>query len=89
MNPASELNRGLRDLIQAKLSFRVSEIDLLLRTMSNHGEKRYGVSLDLAFAVCLIVDEGLRKPKSQIIKEFAWLLTQINNAWIIRINDYL
>ena len=75
VNPESELNRGLRHLIQAKLSFRVSEIDLLMRIMRNHGERRYGVTLDMAFAVCLLVDEGLKKPRSQIVKEFAWLLT--------------
>jgi hypothetical protein len=75
VNPQSDLNKGLRDLIQAKLSFRVSEIDLMLRTMRNHGERRYGVTLDLPFAVCLLVDEGQKKPKSQILKEFAWLLT--------------
>jgi len=51
-------------LIQAKLSFRVSEIDLLMRTMRNHGESRYGVKLDIPFAVCLLVDEGQKKPRS-------------------------
>ena len=64
VDPTSELNRGLRDLIAAKLSFRVSEIDLVLRTMRNHGERRYGVTLDLPFTACLIVDEGLKKPRS-------------------------
>lgn len=58
VNPQSELNKGLRDLIASKISFRVSEIDLILRTMRNHGERRYGVTLDLPFAVCLLVDEG-------------------------------
>jgi hypothetical protein len=64
VDPQSDFNQGLRDLISAKLSFRISEIDLLLRTMRNHGEKRYGVTVDLPFAVCLLVDEDLKKPRS-------------------------
>ena len=75
INPLSELNQGLRDLIQAKLSFKISEIDLMLKTMRNHGVRRYGVKIDLPFAVCLILDENMKKPKSQVVKEFAWLLT--------------
>ena len=75
VDPRSDLNQGLRDLIAAKLSFRVSEIDLILRTMRNHGERRYGVTVDMPFAVCLLVDEEGKKPRSQVIKEYAWILT--------------
>lgn len=79
IDPSTYLNKGFRDLIKAQLSFKISEIDLILRNMSGHGTKRYGVTVDIDFIACLLIDEDQKKPKSHIAKEFAWLLTQINS----------
>ena len=57
--------------------------------MKGHGESRYGVTVDIEFATNLLVDEDLRKSKTQILKEFGNLLTLINNAWQNKINDYM
>jgi hypothetical protein len=54
-----------------------------MRTLSGYGITRYGVTLlDLDLVAALLVDEQMKKPRSLILKEFTWLLTQINTQWI-------
>jgi hypothetical protein len=57
--------------------------------MSGFGEQRYGVKVDIEFAANLLIDEGLSKPKKQVLAEFGNLLTKINNAWSLKIQDYM
>jgi hypothetical protein len=59
INPKSALNRRIRDLIKEKLSINVTEVDLLLKSMTNFGVSRYGVTTDIAFVACLLIDEDL------------------------------
>ena len=75
IDPESELNDGIREIIKDNLNFQTTEIDLLLKNMKGHGEARYGVTVDIEFAVNLLVDENLRKPKAQVLKEFGNILT--------------
>jgi hypothetical protein len=67
IDPQSMYNRAIRNMIRDNLSFQVSEVDLLLRNMNNHGVARYGVTLDIEFAANLIIDEDLKKPKRQVL----------------------
>ena len=55
------LNKELFDLAKSSLTFKTSDIDLLLRTMTGLGEAPYGVKVDIEFAACLLHDE--RKPR--------------------------
>ena len=89
LDPSTGFNRAIRSMIRDNLGFKVSEIDLLLRNMNGHGEGKFAVSVDIDFAANLIIDEGLKKPKRQILQEFENMLSTINNAWTIKVNDYM
>ena len=53
----------IEEIVQSKLSFKVTEQDLLLRTSGNYGSTRYGVTYDLD--VCLaILQQNPSKQKS-------------------------
>ncbi|CDW81227.1 glycogen debranching enzyme [Stylonychia lemnae] len=81
--------KKLEQYMKDPLNIDPKKIDLLIRNMNNHGESRYGVTLDLEFASNLIIDESLKKPKKQILEEFADILNVINETWRVKIGDYM
>lgn len=89
MDPQSELNRALRDYIRSQLGFKCKEIDLLFRNMTGFGVQSYGVRVDIDFVACLLVDEKLTKPRKQVIREFTWLLSQLNQQFEARVREVL
>lgn len=64
-------------------------VDLLIKNMHGHGEQRYGVKVDIEFVVNLLLDEELRKPRKQVVNEFASILTQINSIWTQKIQGFM
>ncbi len=62
---------------------------MVLRTLKNLGVSRFGVEVDIEFCANLLQDEQNKKPKSQIIKEFVYMLTQLNTLWCERVKEYL
>eukprot|EP00347_Sterkiella_histriomuscorum_P000287 403376460 len=89
IDPKTTYNQAIRQIIRQSLNFKTSEIDLVLRNMSGHGESRYGVTIDIEFIANLLIDEDLKKPKKQITEELISILTAINTNWETKISDYM
>lgn len=87
INPQSILNKRIRNIIKEKLSITVTPVDLLLKSMTGYGVSRYGVTTDIAFAACLVIDEELQKPKKKVLGDFGNLLAQINYAWAQKVQN--
>ena len=58
----------------------------MLRTIKKIGKSRFGAEVDTEMCANMLLDN---KPKSQIVKEFVYILNQINNLWVERVKEYL
>lgn len=56
IDPFSELNLAIRELIDESLNAKTDKIDLIVRNCEGHGQERFGVKVDIEFAACLLID---------------------------------